>query len=573
MIIDSVRGRAARSWSTMIALSQGHTNFISGKITTQSKGKRMNKVLKGLVAVVSTAAMAIAGFAGAASATAAEDYSITIAPAKAGHVYEAYQVFTGNLDASTGVLGNVAWGTGIDRNKLNGEGASSLINGKTAAEVSEALAQKSNNSADAKAYAKAFGGVLSETHKDSGAFDAANKAYTISGLAAGYYLIQDETGSVTGDDSYTSFILKVTQANTTVAPKSTTPIVDKKVQDEASDKDKNADNNGWGDTADHGINESFRFKLNATIPESADLADYTKYEVKFTDTMSKGVTFESLDSVKVKGEDASGTDKAWKVAENQYNASSVTAGPTTGDQSWTLTISDVIAACDGINITEGFSVEVVYKAHLNEKATVTTSNGSTDNANAVYLEYSNNPNAEGLGKTSKKKVYVYTFGITNKKVADRENGKLLEGAGFKLYTDTNCEHEYALIWDNTLEAYRPVKTGETGVEMKSNAEGQFPIKGLDAGIYYLKETTTPAGYTTAAVQTVKISATHEVTDNGTPNVTLSSDSTMNNVIVDKSGSSLPSTGGMGTVLLYVAGIAVFALAGVTLVMALRRRNV
>lgn len=74
----------------------------------------MNKVLKGLVAVVSTAAMAIAGFAGAASATAAEDYSITITPAKAGHVYEAYQVFTGNLDASTGVLGNVTWGTGID---------------------------------------------------------------------------------------------------------------------------------------------------------------------------------------------------------------------------------------------------------------------------------------------------------------------------------------------------------------------------------------------------------------------------------------------------------------------------
>ena len=528
----------------------------------------MNKVLKGLVAVVSTAAMAIAGFAGAASATAAEDYSITIMPAKAGHVYEAYQVFTGNLNADTGVLGNVAWGTGINQNKLSGEGASSLIKDKTAVEVSEALAQKGDNSADAKAYAKAFGGVLSTTHKDSGTFDAANKAYTISGLAAGYYLIQDKAGLVTGDDSYTSFILKVTRTNTTVTPKSTTPTVDKKVQDEVSDKDKNADDNGWGDTADHGINESFKFKLNATIPESADLADYTKYEVKFTDTMSKGVTFESLDSVKVKGEDASGADKTWKVAENQY----VKADSTTGNQSWTLTISNVIAACDGINITEGFSVEVVYKAHLNEKATVTTSNGSTDNANAVYLEYSNNPNAEGLGKTSEKKVYVYTFGITNKKVADRENGTPLKDAGFKLYTDTNCEHEYALIWDNTLKAYRPVKTGETGVEMKSNAEGQFPIEGLDAGIYYLKETTTPAGYTTAAMQTVKISATHEVTDNGTPNVTLSSDSTMNNVIVDKSGSSLPSTGGMGTTILYAAGAAIVLVAAFGIAFAVRRRN-
>lgn len=532
----------------------------------------MNKVLKGLVAVAATAAMAVAGVAGASTATAAEDYSITIAPAKAGHVYEAYQVFTGNLDASTGVLGNVAWGTGIDQNKLSGEGASSLIKGKTAAGVSEALAQKGDNSADAKAYAKAFGGVLSMTHKDSGAFDTTNSAYTISGLAAGYYLIQDKAGSVTGDDSYTSFILKVTRTNTIVTPKSTTPTVDKKVQDEVADKDNNADDNGWGDTADHDINKSFRFKLNATIPGSADLADYTKYEVKFTDTMSKGVTFESLDSVKVKGKDASGADKTWKVAENQYNASGVEDNPATGGQSWTLTISDVIAACDGINITEGFSVEVVYKAHLNEKATVTTSNGSTDNANAVYLEYSNNPNAEGLGTTSEKKVYVYTFGITNKKVADSTDGTPLKDAGFTLYTDTNCEHEYALIWDSTLEAYRPVKTGETGVEMKSNAEGQFPIKGLDAGIYYLKETTTPAGYTTAAMQTVKINAAHEVTAEGTPNVTLSQDSTMSNVIVDKSGSSLPSTGGMGTTVLYAAGAAIVLVAAFGIAFAVRRRN-
>ena len=532
----------------------------------------MNKIFKSLVAVAATATMAIAGFAGAASATAAEDYSITITPAKAGHVYEAYQVFTGNLDASTGVLGNVAWGTGIDRNKLSGKGASSLIKGKIAAEVSKALAQKSNYSNDAKAYAKAFGGVLSTTHKDSGTFDATNKAYTISNLAAGYYLIQDKADSVTGDDSYTSFILKVTQANTTVTPKSTTPTVDKKVQDEVADKDKNADDNGWGDTADHYINKSFKFKLNATIPGSADLADYTKYEVKFTDTMSKGVTFESLDSVKVKGKDASGTDKTWNVAKGQYIASDVAADSTTGNQSWTLTINDVIAACEGIDIVQGFSVEVVYKAHLNEKATVTTSNGSTDNANAVYLEYSNNPNAEGLGKTSEKKVYVYTFGITNKKVADNVNGAPLKGAGFKLYTDASCEHEYALVWDASLNAYRPVEANETGVEMTSNAEGLFPIKGIDAGIYYLKETATPAGYTTAAVQTVKIAATHEVTAEGTPNVTLSSNSTMSNVIVDKSGSSLPSTGGMGTTVLYAAGAAIVLVAAFGIAFAVRRRN-
>lgn len=531
----------------------------------------MNKVLKGLVAVAATAAMAIAGVVGASSATAAgENYSITISPAKAGHVYEAYQVFAGNLKADTGVLGDVTWGTGIDQSKLSGEGVSTLIKGKTAAEVSEELAKTGDNSTDAKAYAKAFGGVLSEKHTDSNKFDPTQKAYTISGLAAGYYLIQDKADSLTGDDSYTSFILKVTGTNTTVTPKSTTPTVDKKVQDEVSDKDTKADDNGWGDTADHSINESFKFKLNATIPQSADLADYTKYEVKFTDTMSKGVTFESLDAVKVKGQNASAEDKIWDVAKTQYNASDVTTpDPTTGNQSWTLTISDVIAACDGINIARGFSVEVIYNAHLNEKATVTAESGSTtDNENTVYLEYSNNPNAGGLGKTSPKKVYVYTFGITNVKFGDKAP---LPNAGFKLYTDEKCEHEYALAWDASLNAYHPVKA-ETGVEMKSDGDGQFPIKGLDDGIYYLKETTTPAGYNTAPVKTVTINATHEVTADGTPNVKLLPDSTMSNVIVDKSGSKLPSTGGMGTTILYVAGAAIVLVAAFGIAFAVRRRN-
>ena len=527
----------------------------------------MNKVLKGLVAVAATAAMAIAGVAGASSAMAAETtHTVTITPAKSGHTYEAYQIFTGNLGAD-GSLGNVEWGSGVDSASLNAS-TDTLLQGKSAADVSTGLA---TNVAKAKAYATAFSGVLSTTHTDSGDFSSAgNGSYTISGLKDGYYLIQDKAGTLTEkNDAYTSFILKIIGKDVTVTPKSTQPTVDKKVQDEATDKDKNSnDESGWGDTADHGINESFRFKLNADIPESADLVDYTEYEVKFTDTMSKGVTFESLDSVKVKGEDASGADKIWKLAKDQYDASS----PTTGNQSWTLTISDVIAACGGINIVQGFSVEVVYKAHLNEKATVTIPNGSTDNANTVYLEYSNNPNAAGLGKTSEKKVYVYTFGITNKKVADRENGEPLEGAGFKLYTDASCKYEYALVWDASLNAYRPVKANETGDEMKSNNEGQFPIKGLDAGIYYLKETTTPKGYTTADVTTIKIVATHFIDGSGTPQVTLTPESNLNNVIVDKKGSRLPSTGGMGTTILYAAGAAIVLVAAFGIAFAVRRRN-
>lgn len=531
----------------------------------------MNKVLKGLVAVAATAAMAVAGFAGASTAMAAETaHTVTITPAKSGHTYEAYQIFTGNL-GSDGSLGNVEWGTGVDQSKLTAEGTDALIKGKDAASVSEALAVKSSDSADAKAYATAFSGVLSATHTDSGNFDSTgNGSYSISGLNDGYYLIQDKAGTLNeANDAYTSFILKIVGENVTVAPKSTQPTVDKKVQDETTDAETGAID-GWGNTADHDINESFQFKLDATIPAEANLADYKTYEVKFNDTMSKGVTFESIESVKVNGNDGT-NDKTWPLNDTDYAKSDITTA-TNGTQSWSLTINDVISKCQGIKIASGFTVEVIYKAHLNEKATINSQNGTTDNENSVNLEYSNNPNAAGLGKTEDKTVYVFTFAIANKKVIDNENGNALEGAGFKLYKDATCTEEYPLVKDTTLQAYRPATSTESGAEMFSAADGTFPIKGLDAGTYYLKETTTPKGYTTAAVKTIKIGATHSIDESGTPQVTLATDSTLDNKIVDKKGSNLPSTGGMGTVLLYVAGIAVFVLAGATLVMALRRRN-
>lgn len=530
----------------------------------------MNKVLKGLVAVAATAAMAVAGVAGASTAMAAETtHTVTITPAKSGHTYEAYQIFTGNLGAD-GSLGNVVWGSGIDSAKLTAT-TDNLLKGKSAADVSAALATKSNNSTEAKAYATAFSGVLSTTHTDSGDFSSAgNGSYTISGLEDGYYLIQDKAGTLTGkNDAYTSFILQIIGKDVTVAPKSTQPTVDKKVQDETADAEQGA-TGGWGNTADHDINESFQFKLNATIPAEPNLADYNTYRVKFNDTMSKGVTFESIESVKVNGKNNTGAE-TWTLTKTDYTATTPTAAED-GTQSWSLTIDDVIAKCDGIKIAQGFTVEVIYNAHLNENAKINNANGTTDNKNSVNLEYSNNPNAEGLGKTEDKTVYVFTFAITNKKVIDNENGNPLANAGFKLYKDENCTQEYKLVKDDALQAYRPVKNNEAAEEMKSAADGTFPIKGLDAGTYYLKETTTPKGYTTAAVKTITIKATHSIGSDGQPNVVLSQDSTLDNKIVDKKGNTLPSTGGMGTVLLYVAGIAVFVLAGATLVMALRRRN-
>lgn len=108
----------------------------------------MNKVLKGLVAVVSTAAMAIAGFAGAASATAAEGYTITIENTETGHTYEAYQVFKGRLDNDT--LSDIKWGEDVDGVTLSAE----KYDNKAAKDIAKEL----KNATDAEAFANNVAG-------------------------------------------------------------------------------------------------------------------------------------------------------------------------------------------------------------------------------------------------------------------------------------------------------------------------------------------------------------------------------------------------------------------------------
>ena len=519
--------------------------------------KRVKRVLALLAAFALVLAMAVPAFA-----VSAKD---------AAHTFDAYQIFSGTMSEEKGkenALGDVEWGTGIANPvqflaalKADATIGSHFTSATTAKDVANAMVAFGNKSAEANAFARIAYANKSDTNKITG-------CESVSISNAGYYLFVDTT-SFGVNDTDTVFglaLLNVAKGGTTVKPevKAVTPTVTKEVYD--NDDGSHAgegNNNGFNQTADHAINESFQFKLKATLPANTNFGAYKSYKVVFHDTMSKGITFESLASVKIGGTDV----------KSYATVSDITAGAD-GSLVWTVTIADIKTAAPSVDLTKGTEIEVIYNAHLNENAEVTTASGTTSNKNTVYLEYSNNPNADGSGSTGKtpdETVYVFTYQITNTKYKDGvKDENVLKGAEFKLYKNKECTDEVKLVLKNGT--YYPASASENGVTMVSGDDGKFNIKGLDAGTYYLKETKAPDGYNTCDTIVININASHKEDAAKVGQVDLTGSQNMGNAIVDKSGTTLPSTGGMGTTVFYVVGGGLMAVAVVLLVTKKRMEN-
>ena len=476
-------------------------------------------------------------FALATTAFAEETtYSITINNSTAGHTYEAYQIFTGDLatnEAGNKVLSNIVWGPGVSEA------------GQTALGDAAAKAETLKTEADAKAFAKAVAPYLATAA--GSANTVTDGKYVISGLAAGYYLVKDQDGSLTGDnDSYTEYIIQVV-GNVTATPKSDVPEVEKKVKDT---NDSTGVTSDWQDSADYDIGDSVPFQLKATLADN--VSSYTTYKVVFHDTLSKGLTYNNDAKVYIGG--------------TETNGFTVTA-TVNADGTTTLTVScDDVKALDAGNSSV---ITVEYTAKLNENAVL----GSAGNPNEVYLEYSNNPNKSEngnneTGETPKDVVIVFTYKTIINKV-DSENAPLT-GAAFKLEKLIKGE-------DGAADTWTTVK--EFAVDGTTTS---FTFSGLDDGQYKLTETKTPVGYNTIDPIYFVIEATHgetadvptlktlnayltdangnkqtEMKDGESVNIDLGTvDLTAGSItttVVNKSGSELPSTGGIGTTIFYVLG--------------------
>lgn len=546
--------------------------------------KRARRAAAFAAAVVMAACAAIP-MGSSFSASAAGNNTITITAvdgAAITHNYEAYQVFKGQYAA--GSLGNIDWGTGVDGTAILNELKSAaapldVFNGaKDAKDVAEKLAAGVTK-ADDDTLAVAFAAVVGKhlTSVKSGTYASG----AITGLDDGYYLIQDASDSPSGtgetnSGAKTRFILKVAgDENATVTAKSSAPSVVKKVKEntdvsdyvytDATGQKTDAD---YNDVADYNIGDAVPFKLYGTMPSTIE--DYSKYKYVFHDTL--GTQFDAPTAgdvtVKIDGTTAAGAD---------VNVEG---------QKITVTFNNIK---DGNTIAKDSVVTVEYTAVLNSTAEI----GLNGQENEVYLTYSNNPNwtgegtPEDSGKTPEDKVIVFTYELDVTKYLGDEHTKANaeDGtkAGFKLGNANGTK--WATV-DENLRITGWVDDVAAATEVTTDATGIFKFIGLDDGTYTLRETTTPTGYNTMADLNLTIDATTSNVQDwnfGAENAAKSALSaiklTMNNKettgdvtegkvegsIINQKGSSLPSTGGIGTTMFYVGGGVLVAGAGVLLI--------
>lgn len=526
-------------------------------------------------------------------------YKITINGNATGHTYEAYQIFSGTLGDNK-ELGNIDWAAGIDSTAFlaalkdstvitsvenSADPGSYLTIGDLfgsctdAQSVADVLATYTNEESVVKAFADIAGDHLGTAagSTDSYTYTDPYYVYEITGLTAGYYLVKDSDGTVSGDDAYTDFILRVV-GDAVATPKSDTPEVVKKVADINDSTSTTED--AYADSADYDIGDDVPFQLTATVADNYE--DYSDYVLTFHDVQDDGLTF-NANSVEVTldGTTLSTDNYVVKCSDNS-NA------PTDG-----CTFEIVVTLKSSTsNITSAATnssvVVVTYTSELNKDAVI----GSGGNDNTVLLEYSNNPNSStDTGKTPEDTVTVFTFELLLNKVDP--SGVALKGAGFTLYKYSEKDKEYVAV----------------GTE-QTNATS-FAFKGLDDGKYMIKETTTPSGYNTIDPIYFTVESTHTDGDNPaletltvtetdasgtaltTPTTsftvekdntgsTISTDNGLSTVspnssnisadIENNSGAVLPSTGGMGTKIFYTLGGILVIGAGVLLIVKRRMRN-
>lgn len=328
--------------------------------------------------------------------------------------------------------------------------------------------------------------------------------------------------------------------------------------------------NGGSDYAQVKIGDTVTYMLVADVPAYPANAVNTGYQI--SDNLPEGMTLNQK-SVKVYG-----------LAENTPN---VAIGELINEPDYTLT---AVRATRPVNETPSVTfnldftynaiknyakIRVVYTAKANENLkTIGQDSNGDGNVNTAYLDYNNNPyGAVPTWENQTDTAAVYSYGIIVKKV-DKSDGELLPGAEFTL-KKSDGSGEIHFVGSNGVyrvaaaDGSATLAVGDSGDQM-----GKLVLSGLDVGIYELTETKAPAGYIKLSAP-VTITITDDNSNGKVDDGSASADGTDGYVeltVENGKGFTLPSTGGMGTMLFTAIGTVLMGGGLVLLLLYLRRRN-
>lgn len=458
-------------------------------------------VTAGLTAALSFGGvMAPVAMAFAEDAAATANGSVTITNVEGNHTeFAGYQIFKADVATVEGktVVSNITWANGSVKAAVEGviKNEEPTYKGKTAQDAADWITDKVTGTNDTYRV-----GPDNIAYKIAAAVDdltdkKTTSAGVASGLEHGYWLFVTDAGTIGDGEAGMSPIFAVVGSTpVNVNEKTGIPTVEKKIVSDADGKEH--------DAADSQIGQDVTYNLYGTVAENFD--KYDTYFYEFSDQISKGLTLQPgakvylYDTVsKAKGDltHMNGTEITTNFTQSGETVDSATNAKTT---TWTCqNLKDVRG------ITKQSCIVVSYTARINEHAIVA---GTEGNDNAVILKYSNNPmDKDSKGQTPPDTVKDYTYGLRINKV-DLGTEKALKGAKFTITTkgDENSANVKYVKDDGTLSADR--------VELPTDDNGVLKLKGLDAGVYTVKEVTPPSGYTAIEQFTFEIKPTMKDND-------------------------------------------------------------
>lgn len=521
-------------------------------------------VMKSLMKKVFAAAAAIATVFGLAATTvatanAADNATLTVSTTDAkfaGKTVNAYKMFSATVSGDGKAVSytltdewkpffkNSVGLTGVTDENVNDKAndyVSKLTGNDLVAFATKASnwAQTTTNHITANATA-----TVSKNAATDGKYTA-----TFTGLDYGYYVVAVPGATLANASGQYATLVSVGSANVNASIKGDLPTVDKKVQVDGTGKD----------ATDAKIGDTLTFTLTSTIP---DMSAYDTYTFNFKDTLSKGLTFGQVNSVKV-GDTTLTKDTDYTVSTSKDSQNNTLL---------TVAMKDFKTKQQA---NAGKKITVTYTATLNKDAVV----GGHGNTNSATIQYSNNPSTGGTGESEPSKVRVFTYGFTVDKYTGDEytdGAARLAGAEFTLAPKNGAPMSFVQVNAGSATAnavYRVAKADDTGATtiITTPQSGKVDFQGLKNGEYTLTETEAPAGYNKlASAIGVKVEGQNNGTDttNATVTITYNNDNgsvydqTASNGVIpvrNKSGVVLPGTGGMGTIAFTVIGVLVIAL--------------